>query len=176
MAEVLDLYDVNRIKLDHTMNRYEKNKDGEYRLVVHLVIFNSLGEILIQKRTDTKTYWPGLWDITVGGQVDSGETSQQGIQRESFEELGYIHDFSNERPVFTFNFKEGFDDIYVIEEDVDLTTLKLQETEVSMVKWASLEEIEDMINKNEFIKYYPEYLRLLKVTLHSPDIYNEGDK
>ncbi|MCI8824572.1 MAG: hypothetical protein HFH63_01540 [Lachnospiraceae bacterium] len=45
-------------------------------------------------------------------------------------------DLSNVRPQFTINFPDGFDDYYLIEQEVDLSKLKLQETEVQRVKWA----------------------------------------
>lgn len=32
--------------------------------------------------------WPGMWDLSSGGHVDSGEQAFQAIQRELHEELG----------------------------------------------------------------------------------------
>ena len=41
--------------------------------VVHLHVFNSQGEIYLQKRPDWKDIQPGKWDTAVGGHVDYGE-------------------------------------------------------------------------------------------------------
>lgn len=152
--EIFDLFDKNRIPLNKTMIRGNKVPENCYRMVVHCALLNKEGnKMLIQKRLATKNPYPDLWDFTCGGSVISGETSSQGVQRELFEEIGFNYDFSNSRPDFTFNFKEGCNDFYVILTDVDLNKLKLQETEVECVKWASLEEILNMIDSGKFIPY-----------------------
>lgn len=56
--------------------------------VVHLHVFNSRGELYLQKRPDWKDIQPGRWDTAVGGHVDYGETVEQALQREVREELG----------------------------------------------------------------------------------------
>ena len=56
--------------------------------VVHLHVFNSRGEVYLQKRPDWKDIQPGKWDTAVGGHVDYGETPEQALQREVREELG----------------------------------------------------------------------------------------
>jgi hypothetical protein len=60
--------------------------------VVHLHVFNSKGEIYLQKRPDWKDIQPGKWDTAVGGHVDYGETPEEALRREVHEELG-ITDF-----------------------------------------------------------------------------------
>ena len=54
--------------------------------VVHLHVFNSRGELYLQKRPEWKDIQPGKWDTAVGGHIDLGE---------SVEELG-IEDFTPE--------------------------------------------------------------------------------
>ena len=54
-----------------------------------------------------------------------------------------------------------FCDCYIIVEDVDPTTLTLQECEVAAVKWASIEEIFEMMNNGSFIAYHESFIRLL---------------
>lgn len=56
--------------------------------VVHIHIFNSKGDIYLQQRAWTKDIQPGKWDTAVGGHVDYGETIQQAVVRECYEELG----------------------------------------------------------------------------------------
>ncbi len=58
------------------------------------------------------------------------------------------------------NFNNGFDDIYLIEQDVDINELSLQYEEVQKVKWASKEEIFSMIDSGEFIPYYQSLIQL----------------
>lgn len=55
---------------------------------VHMVVFNSLGELFLQKRSIWKDKNPGVWDSSAAGHVDSGETYETAAQREIGEELG----------------------------------------------------------------------------------------
>ena len=64
--------------------------------VVHLHVFNSQGDIYLQKRPDWKDIQPGRWDPAVGGHIAYGETPEEALRREVREELG-ITDF---RPEF----------------------------------------------------------------------------
>lgn len=56
--------------------------------VVHVLVFNSKGELLLQKRSMNKDVAPGKWDTSVGGHVSSGETLDEAVIREMEEELG----------------------------------------------------------------------------------------
>jgi len=71
--------------------------DGTKRLhpVVHLHVYNSRGEIYLQRRPEWKTIQPGKWDTAVGGHVDLGENVERALMREAGEELG-IADFTPE--------------------------------------------------------------------------------
>ena len=64
--------------------------------VIHLHVFNSKGELYLQKRPEWKDIQPGKWDTSVGGHVDLGESVEMALMREVREELG-ITDFTPER-------------------------------------------------------------------------------
>lgn len=159
--EQFDLYTKDRLPLNQTMNRGEPTPDGCYRLVVHVCIFGSSGEMLIQQRQPFKKGWSDMWDLSCGGSVISGEDSRTAAEREAAEELGVTISLKGTRPVLTINFDEGFDDIYAITKDLQISELQLQPEEVQAVKWASLEEILAMIDSGEFIPYHKDLIGLL---------------
>ena len=56
--------------------------------VVHLHVFNTKGDIYLQKRAEWKDIQPGKWDTAVGGHIDYGESPEDALRREAYEELG----------------------------------------------------------------------------------------
>ena len=158
--ELWDLYDVNRCPLGKTMARGDKQPTDTFRLVVHACIFNNDGKMLCQKRSPNHKGWSGMWDVSVGGHVISGEKSLDAVLRETREELG-LDLPSNILPAVTMNFNGGFDDFYCINMDVKLSDCTIQESEVSEIAFLSLEEICAMIDSGVFIprnKGFMEYL------------------
>lgn len=77
-----------------SMSRGEAHS-GTKRLhpVVHLHVFNSKGELYLQKRPAWKDVQPGKWDTATGGHIDYGEDVGTALKREVREELG-ITDFT----------------------------------------------------------------------------------
>ncbi len=159
--ELVDLYNEDRVPLGRTAERSGPKNPGELRLVVHVCVFDSQGRLLIQQRAKKKYVWPELWDVSIGGGVDAGETSRQGAEREFQEELGYRLDLTGVRPSVTVNFPEGFDDFYIVRRDLDLSCLTLQREEVAGVRWASLTEVLAMHASGAFIPYPESFLRFL---------------
>ena len=159
--ELVDLYDENRVPLGKTAERYGKKGPGEYRTVVHVCVFDRQGRLLIQQRAPDKPIWPGYWDVSAAGGVDASETSRQGAEREFREELGYPLDLSGRRPSVTVNFSAGFDDFFLVVRDIRLEELTLQKEEVRQVRWATLEEVLDMVDAGSFITYPKSFLRYL---------------
>jgi len=56
--------------------------------VIHLHIFNTKGELYLQKRSATKDVQPDKWDSSVAGHIDLNESPETAAVREASEELG----------------------------------------------------------------------------------------
>ena len=159
--EKWDLYTLDRVKTNHVITRGDDIPKNLYHLVVHVCIFNAKNQMLIQQRQTFKKGWPNMWDITVGGSAMIGENSRQAAMREVAEELGLKIDLENTPPVITKYFSEGFDDIYILEKEIDISKLTLQYEEVQAVRWAGIEEILDMIGLKKFIPYDESVIQFL---------------
>lgn len=137
----------------NTIGQASRSKchDGSKLLhpVIHLHVFNSQGELFLQKRSASKDIQPGKWDSSVGGHIDLNETPQQAALREAKEEIGlqgiqihyinkYIIETSIEREL-TYCFYT----IYNGEFSVDLK-------EVSEGKFWNISEISAQLGKNIF--------------------------
>ncbi len=159
--EKWDIYNQDRIKDNLVISEKTKLKPGQFRLIVHVCIFNLKNEMLIQKRSKNKTLYPNLWDVSVSGSVLAGEDTRMAGERETFEELGYNLSLENERVSMTFNFDEGFDDFFLVKRDFDIKNLNLDKNEVTDVMWASEKEILSMLTKNTFLPYHKSFINLL---------------
>jgi len=71
-------------------------RPGLLHRVAHIFVFNSEGELYLQKRSQDKDIQPGKWDTSVGGHLAPGENFEEGAYRELEEELnikgvGLVH-------------------------------------------------------------------------------------
>ena len=159
--EKWNLYTIDRVITNRVIIRGDDIPKNLYHLVVHVCIFNAKNQMLIQQRQSFKEGWPNMWDVTVGGSAIIGENSRQAAMREVAEELGLKIDLENTSPVITKYFSEGFDDIYILEKEINISDLKLQYEEVRAAKWAGIEEILDMIGSKKFIPYDESFIQFL---------------
>ena len=145
MAELRDLYDINSNKTDKTYMKGDSIPEGYYPMVVMVVIRNSKGEFLMQKRVESKG---GDWGVT-GGHPKSGETPIEGIITEVKEELGL--DFSKEKFVEYDSGCDGKDcyKMYFVTKDIDISDITIQEEELSDVRWFTMDELKSMVESGE---------------------------
>ena len=104
--------------------------------VVHLHVFNSKGDIYLQRRPLWKDIQPGKWDTAVGGHVDYGETPEVALRREVREELGIT------------DFEASFVDKYVFEsqrEHDGVITPSVEELDGG--RFWTMQEIHDAMGK-----------------------------
>ncbi|MFT3952628.1 MAG: NUDIX domain-containing protein [Oscillospiraceae bacterium] len=151
--ELWNVLDADRNVTGRLHRRGDPMAAGEYHLVVHLCVFNSKNELLIQRRQPWKKGWGGFWDVSCAGSATAGDTSRQAVIREVREELGLTLDLTGERPLFSIAFEHGYDDFWFIEQDVEIGALTLQESEVADAKWANKAEVLRLAEAGAFIPY-----------------------
>lgn len=143
--ELRDLYDFNGKVTDKTYYKGDAIPEGFYPMVVAMVIENSKGDILLQIRSQRK----GGYLAVTGGHPKSGETPEQGLMSEVFEEIGV--DISKDELI---KFDEGCDGkdcfkFYHIKKEVDISKCKLQEEEVANIVWVPAAKLREMFDNGE---------------------------
>jgi len=68
--------------------RSEVHRLGLMHRATHVLVFNSRGEVFLQKRSMSKDRQPGLWDSSASGHLDTGEEYDACAVRELGEEIG----------------------------------------------------------------------------------------
>lgn len=147
--ELLDVFDENNNYLGCSLDRSEIHEKKQWHRHVSAWIMNKEGRVLLQKRSLSKKRNPGKWAKT-GGHVDAGETCEQAIKREIYEEIGLtINEIDN---IEIFKSKEDKENYYsygyIFITDLKEEEFKLQKEEVEEVKYFSIEELEELKKQN----------------------------
>ena len=156
MEELFDVLDEKGNYTEKVETREKCHKEGLWHKAVTLCIINSKGEVLLQRRSANKKLWPNMWDITAGGHVLAGEFGFEAVIRETKEELGI--ELKKDEITFLGSsiskqekgdiINNHFNEYYIATKDIDETKLKIQEEEVSEIKWISKDEIIEKIKDN----------------------------
>lgn len=124
---------------------------------VHLNAYADADTLIVARRAPHKQIDPGLWDNLVGGMVPTGETLQQALEREAWEEAGLRLDLASltrgrsfhvQRPV-----PEGLQSEIIHVYDAMLapgTSLANKDGEVAAIERRTLNELVDAIERDEF--------------------------
>lgn len=86
--ELLEIVDPKGATIGTASRSEIHGNPGLLHKVVHVLVFNTSGALLLQKRSMNKDVAPGKWDTSVGGHVDHGEDLVAAALREMREELG----------------------------------------------------------------------------------------
>ncbi len=137
--------------------REECHKKGLWhRAVYAFIIDDNKGNILLQKRSSNKKLWPNMWDVTVGGHVNAGEFGRQALIREVKEELGIeINDNDIKYLVGSTSINvqgdiinKHYNECYLITKSISISDIKIQEDEVSEIRYFSKNELLKRIANN----------------------------
>src|SRR2546423_1573894 len=127
--------------------RREVHRTGLKHRAVHVFVFNSRGEVFLQKRTMSKDTHPGVWDSSASGHLDCGEDYDACAVRELREEIG-LNVSDCPRRVFKINAcsetGQEFVWLYCCESEGPFT---LHPEEIEHGKWLSPERVTEWIRE-----------------------------
>lgn len=157
--EIRDLYNVNKEKTNETICSTEEIPENRYILVELVLIQNSKGEILIQKRSIQKG---GEYALT-SGHAKTGETPIQGIISEIKEELGLDVSPQELRLIYSerSDSKKRFYDLFYLKKDYNISEMILQKEEVEEVRWLLEKDVRTLCSNNNFKKSHIEAFEVI---------------
>ena len=163
-AELIDILDENGNVTGVSKSILEVHRNGLWHQTSHIWVFNSEGEVILQKRAKKKMSHPNLWDISAAGHVSKGEHPNKTAIRELYEEIGIKANFRELKKIevkkVSINIPEKnyynneFDHIYLYKFDRDISKLKLQKSEVDHIKFIPIDKFELEIKDPELYKKY----------------------
>lgn len=174
MDELLDVLDKDGTATGKISSKAEVHQNGFYHNTAHIWFYNSDYKILLQQRSAKKTFYPLLWDVSVAGHVDSGESIRQAAVRETREEIGLFISETDLKKIGVFesfkDYNNGFIDnefhhTFICELKVELKSLKPHPEEVEDLKLISVSKFTDLLGQigsdNHFVpsnKTYYEFV------------------
>lgn len=130
-------------------NKQEIWEKGLLHRVVRIMIENTKGEILLQKRSKTKVPFPDCWDNSVAGHVDEGEDYDTAARREIKEEIGMTGlDF---KVIGTYRANEIHDGkqmnrfAKVYKSTLNELPKKMEAGEIAGFEWWTLDKVKDLV-------------------------------
>lgn len=154
MSNLIDVLSREGLRTGEILSRTEVHRLGKYHRAIHLYLFNSKNEILLQKRALTVESYPGFYSISVLGHVNAGESSAETVRREVEEELGldvdrlrfdFLFSFFQEATLSETYIDRQFSDVYITRADIDPAFIKFDPAEVAEIKFVSFERFREMV-------------------------------
>jgi isopentenyl-diphosphate Delta-isomerase len=155
MPNLIDVLSENGLRTGEILPRAEIHRLGKYHRAVHLYLFNSRNEILLQKRSLTVDHYPGVFSISVLGHIDAGEFSAVTVRREIEEELGidtaglkidFLFSYFSEATLNETYIDRQFNDVYAARADIDPGLIHFDPTEVSAVEFVPFARFREMLS------------------------------
>jgi isopentenyldiphosphate isomerase len=166
VSDLIDVLSQTGLRTGEILSRSDVHRLGKHHRAVHLYLFNSQNELLLQKRALTLDHYPGFFSLSVLGHINAGEFSSETVKREVEEELGldpsplkfdFLFSFFQEAILSETYIDRQFNDVYIARADIDAARINFDRTEVSEIKFVPFESFRDMVS-NETSGLAPVYV------------------
>ena len=162
--EFIDIVSKNQKPTGESAPKSVIHQKGYYHNTAHIWFYTNDGKILLAQRSAKKIICPLLWDVSVAGHIDAGETPKQAAIREAREEIGLSISEKSLNKIGVFEcfqtYKNGiidneFHHTFISELKVLLSELSPQIEEVEALKLVSINTFKQLIknigDNNHFV-------------------------
>jgi len=157
MSDLVVLVNSNNRKTG-LREKISAHREGLLHRAFSILIFNSRGELLLQKRHSQKYHSGGLWSNTVCGHPGPGERFLAGAHRRLKEEMGFDCKLTKHRYfIYRSAFENGlteneYDCVFTGRYDGEIAP---HPGEIEACQWVSLEFLrEDMLKQPQLYTYW----------------------
>jgi len=133
-----------------SMEKLEAHRLGVLHRAFSILVFNKMGELLLQRRAFHKYHTPGLWSNTCCSHQRVGETLKEAVARRLKEELGFTCEC---KEIHQFRYRVEFDN-GLIEHEMDHVFMGKYEgevipnkEEVAEIRWVNLTDLKQEMNE-----------------------------
>lgn len=142
--ELLRVYNEHNEYINQLVDRDIVHIKGLWHREVLIIVINKKGEILLQKRSNTRKYYPNKWALCAGHVVGSEKVYSTAI-RELKEEIGlkvckddlnFIGIYKKDDPK-----NRKFSYIYIVRTNTDIDEYTIQKDELSQLKYISISKL-----------------------------------
>ncbi len=146
--EIITIVDADNNVVGSATRREMRDRGLPHR-ATYILVFNSKGELFVQKRTMSKDIYPGYYDVATGGVVLVDESYDLSAERELAEELGARN--TSLTPHFDFKHEDDknivWGRLYTCTYDGEIT---LQEEEVESGEFLTVDEVLELSKMKPF--------------------------
>jgi isopentenyl-diphosphate delta-isomerase len=154
MPNLIDVLSERGLRTGEVLSRAEVHRQGKIHRAIHLYLFNTKNELLLQRRSLTVDNFPGVFSISVLGHINAGEFSTATVRREIEEELGidtadlkieFLFSYFSQAVLSETYIDRQFNDVYVTRADIDPGQIHMDQAEVSEVRFVPFEHFRKML-------------------------------
>lgn len=158
MDELIDIVNENQIPIGKSAQKSVIHSEGYYHNTAHIWLYTKNQQILLAQRAAKKLICPLLWDVSVAGHVDAGETIVEAAIREIHEEIGLKILEKNLEKIGVFKCFQEYDNgikdnefhhTFIAELSVPLEVLNYNKDEVQAIKLVSIEEFRTLLSQSK---------------------------
>lgn len=175
MDEYIDIVNKEGVPTGKSELKSVIHQNGFYHNTAHVWLYTEQGDILLSQRSAKKTICSLMWDVSVAGHIDAGETIVSAAIRETKEEIGLEITEKDLKKIGVFECFQSYDNgikdnefhnTFIGELKIPLKELIIQEEEVEALKLVSFEQFKKLLknigfNGNHFVPSNKDYYQFV---------------